>query len=459
MNIFASDSMRTHTCGELRSVDAGKEAVLCGWVDAVRVQGKVAFVDVRDRYGVTQCFIGPKLAEGIEHLKQESVVKVVGEVKERPQPNPDLKTGEVEVKASELVVLSAADPLPMQLGIDSTEETRLKYRYLDLRTSRMQRNLLLRSEMVSAFTEFLSKEGFAYIETPLLTKSTPEGARDYLVPSRVHNGKFFALPQSPQLLKQLLMVAGFDKYFQLARCLRDEDLRADRQPEFSQVDLEMSFVDEADVRLLVERAVQYVWRKVLGVELKLPFPVLSFRESMGRYGSDQPDLRQDKDDPKEFSFLWVVDFPMFEYDEGRWYAVHHPFTHPKDEDLEFIESDPGKVRAKAYDLVCNGFEVAGGSIRIFERDLQRRVFRAIGLSDEEASSKFDFLLEAFRYGVPPHGGCAFGFDRLAMIAAGEASIKEVIAFPKDKTSKDLLTGAPSVVSVQQLDDLGISVKK
>lgn len=453
--------MRTHTCGELRKSDAGKQAVLCGWVDSVRLQGKVAFVDIRDRYGITQLFLSPKLAKDAERLKKESVICASGEVKERPEANPNLPTGEVEVKVGELTVLSAANPLPMQLeeDIDSTEETRLKYRYIDLRRPEMQKNLVIRADIIKAFHDFFTKEGFVHIETPILAKSTPEGARDFLVPSRLQKGKFYALPQAPQLFKQLCMVAGFDRYYQIARCFRDEDLRADRQLEFTQLDIEMSFVEQKDVLDITERAVKHAWKEVLGVKLK-DFPTLTYQECMELHGTDKPDLRKNKDDPKEFAFAWVVDFPMFEYseDDKRWYAKHHPFTMPHKEDIDILNDDPGAVRAYCYDLVCNGMEICSGSIRCHIPELQKKIFDVMKLSENEVKEKFGFLLEAFRYGVPPHGGIAPGIDRLVAIAVGTSSIKEVIAFPVDKAGKNLMLDAPSSVDKSQLDELGLQLK-
>jgi aspartyl-tRNA synthetase len=454
--------MRTHTCGELRKDNAGSEAVLCGWVDSVRIQGKVAFIDIRDRYGKTQLFLAPKFAKDVATLKKESVIKVRGEVKVRPEANPNLPTGEVEVKAEEFELISAADPLPMQLeeDIESTEETRLKYRYLDLRRPEMRQNLITRAKLTKAFHDFFTKEGFVHLETPILAKSTPEGARDFIVPSRLQKGKFFALPQAPQLFKQLLMVAGFDKYYQIARCFRDEDLRADRQLEFTQLDIEMSFVDQKDVLDVTERAIKHAWKEVLDVKLK-KFPVLTYQECMEKYNTDQPDLRKNKDDPKEHAFVWVVDFPMFEYneDQKRWFAKHHPFTMPHKEDIDKMNDDPGAVRAKAYDLVCNGMEICSGSIRCHIPELQKKIFDVMKLSEDEVKEKFGFLLEAFRYGVPPHGGVAPGLDRLAAIATGNTSIKEVIAFPVDKAGKDLMLDAPSVVDPSQLDELGLRFKE
>jgi len=453
--------MRTHTCGELRKEHAGSQATLCGWIHASRIQGKVAFIDLRDRYGITQLFLKKDFIEQVTELKDESVIKISGEVKVRPQANPNIATGEIEVGVATLDVLSHAEPLPMQLdeNIESTEETRLTYRYLDLRTPKMQQNMILRHNIIKTFREFLHQNNFIEIETPVLAKSTPEGARDYLVPSRPHKGQFYALPQSPQIFKQLLMVAGYDRYFQFARCMRDEDLRADRQPEFTQLDMEMSFVDAEDVRTLMEAAIKHVWKEVLGIELGT-FPIITYEEAMKQHKSDKPDLRENKNNPKEFAFAWVVDFPLFEQaEDGNIAAVHHMFTHPKDEDIPLLETEPLKVRAKAYDLVCNGWEISSGSIRINTPELQNKIFNALNLSEEEIQHKFGFLLSAFKYGVPPHGGMAPGIDRLVAIAAGEESIKEVIAFPKNKEARDLMMNSPSIVSKEQLDELHINIKE
>ncbi|MBS1266650.1 MAG: Aspartate--tRNA(Asp/Asn) ligase [Candidatus Woesearchaeota archaeon] len=446
---------RTKNCGELRKKHEGQEVKLAGWVHSIRIGGKFGFMDLRDRYGITQIFFKEKFTEQLKDIKRESVVSVSGKVKAKPKANPKLQTGEVELTAEELKILSPAEPLPMELdeSIESTEETRLSYRYLDLRKPRMQKNLILRHKTAFAVREFLNKEGFIEIETPLLAKSTPEGARDYLVPSRVNKGKFYALPQSPQIFKQLLMIAGYDKYFQIVKCLRDEDLRADRQPEFTQIDIEMSFIEQDDILSMCERLVKHVFKKVLNIELEIPFQRMTYKEAMEKHNSDKPDLRKEGD---KFKFLWVVDFPMFEYSEedDRYKAMHHPFTMPNT--IDFSEMD--KVLSKGYDLVLNGWEVGGGSLRIFNTEMQEKVFSALGLSEEEAKSKFGFLMEAMKYGNPPLGGIAFGFDRLVALMAGETSIREVIAFPKNKDAEDLMTKAPSDVSKEQLDELGLKLK-
>lgn len=578
--------MRTHWCGELRPAHAGQRVVLCGWVHRRRDLGGLVFLELRDREGVVQVVCTPQRPAhaAAQAVRPEYVVQIVGDVALRPPQtvNPRIATGEVEVRAESLEVLNPSRTPPFEItdGSEVEEAVRLRYRYLDLRRERMQRNLRLRHRLAKAARDFLDREGFWEVETPHLIRATPEGARDFLVPSRLHPGKFYVLPQSPQLLKQILMVAGVERYFQLARCFRDEDLRADRQPEFTQLDIEMSFVDRDQVRDLVERLVQHLMREALGVELSLPFPRLSYREALLRYGTDKPDLRYalpiedlteaaratelrlfreaeavrclrvpeaagasrreveelvavavqagapgllhlvlSPEGPKgplakhltdgllasvcqstgaregdlllfvagradlasaalgkvrqhvaarrglvregSFAYAWVEDFPLLEWDqnEQRYVAVHHPFTAPVEEDEDQLESDPLRVRAKAYDLVLNGVEVAGGSIRIHRRDLQERVFRLLGIGPEQAQERFGFLLEAFQYGAPPHGGIAFGFDRLVMVLAGEDTIRDVIAFPKTASAVDLMMGAPSEVEESQLREAHIAVHR
>ncbi|MCD4666581.1 aspartate--tRNA ligase, partial [archaeon] len=365
--------LRTHTCGELSKKEEGKKVKLAGWVNSLRTHGKVSFVDLRDRYGITQLFFNEKL-----NLNRESVIQVEGVVKKKPQANEKLKTGEIEVNVSNWELLNKSDSLPLEIeGVDSTEETRLKYRYLDLRSKKMQHNLILRYKVGKEIRNFMDKEGFLELETPFLAKSTPEGARDYLVPSRVNKGNFFALPQSPQLFKQLFMVSGYDKYFQIVKCFRDEDLRKDRQPEFTQIDIEMSFIEENDIYDLLERMMKHVFEKILNKKIKIPFERITFDESMKKYQADKPDLR--KKGGEEFKFAWVVDFPMFEYnaEEKRYKAMHHPFTSPKDKDIKNMSKNPEKVKAKAYDLVLNGWEIGGGSIRIHNPDVQMKVFNEL----------------------------------------------------------------------------------
>ncbi len=583
--------LKTHNCGELRAADAGSVVTLAGWVHRRRDHGGLIFFDLRDRSGIVQVVCNqdssPALREEASGLRQEYVVQVKGEVSRRPEglANPGMPTGEVEVAARELTVLNTArTPVFYINEEDEVEEAlRLRYRYLDLRRPRMQRNLLLRHRTVKFIRDFLSERGFCEIETPMLIRSTPEGARDYVVPSRLHPGSFYALPQSPQQLKQLLMVAGFERYFQIARCMRDEDQRADRQPEFTQLDLEMSFVDREDVLQLTEALFTALVPAVSDKKLLwTPFPRLSYAEALARYGSDKPDLRfdlplvdltevagqtdfrifrevaatggairglrapgcagysrkqiQDLTDlaikagakglvwivrgagevrssiakfvgagemqaimaalglevgdlglivadqaeaaslalgalrselglrlmnPSDevLAFAWVLDFPLLEWneDEKRFQAKHHPFTAPLDDDLPLLETDPGRVRAKAYDIVANGYEVGGGSIRIHRRDVQERMFRAIGMAEEEARAQFGHLLEAFEFGAPPHGGIAPGIDRLVMLLAGEPNIREVIAFPKTQRAADLMLGAPAAISDRQLRDLHLSL--
>ncbi|MER3555584.1 MAG: aspartate--tRNA ligase [Meiothermus sp.] len=574
---------RTTYCGKISEENVGQKVVLEGWVNRRRNLGGLIFVDLRDREGIVQVVVNPGSAPFAEadKVRSEWVVRVEGTVRARPleQTNAKIATGKVEVVAENLEVLSEARTLPFQIDAgwrgeedgNVAEEVRLRHRVVDLRRRRLHQNLQLRHKLIAAIYRFLDAEGFVSVETPFLTRSTPEGARDFLVPSRLEPGHFYALPQSPQLFKQMLMVAGYDRYFQIARCFRDEDLRADRQPDFTQLDLEMSFVTQEDVLELNERLAAYVMKETLGAEVPLPFPRLTYAEAMNRYGSDKPDLRfglefsdvtevfrggefrafasaetvkalvvpanlpRKEIDALEavakgkgaaglawakrengvltggiskfipealsqqveiaeghtvlfvagawrksveslgatrlelgkrlnligpgYKFAWIVDFPLLEWDEdnGRWTYMHHPFTSPNLDDLQYLETDPGRVRAYAYDLVFNGSEAGGGSIRIHRRDLQERMFAQLGISAEEAQEKFGFLLEALSYGAPPHGGIAWGLDRWVANMAGEDSIREVIAFPKNKEGKETLTGAPSTVDSAQLATLGIAV--
>ena len=580
---------RTATCGELTQAGIGREVTLNGWVHRVRDHGGIKFIDLRDRYGLTQVVVDAdaplQLKEAAAELKHEYTVAVQGTVRARPQTmvNPHMATGQVEVAVRCLAVLGRSTTLPFQIDerTDAREELRFKYRFLDLRSFAMQRRIRLRHEVVFAVREYLAGRGFYEIDTPTLIRSTPEGARDFLVPSRLHPGRFYALPQSPQLYKQLLMVSGFDKYFQIARCYRDEDARGDRQIEFTQIDLEMSFVSKDDVFEVIEGMLAHVFRKALGRQLPTPFPRLAYDEAMNRYGSDKPDLRfalelQDfgalalkgefevfrklasgggavkavvapgcggysrkeltalEETAKiygaaglawmkvteagleggiakfyaplvaevvgtlaarpgdlillvgaewkkactalgavraqlgrdlklakadEFHFSWIVDFPMFEWNEQdkKWDPAHHMFTMPQEQYLAALESDPGSVKGDLYDLVCNGVELASGSIRVHDPELQSRIFRIVGLSEEEAQARFGFLLEAFRYGAPPHGGIAPGLDRLVTLLAGESSIREVIAFPKNTLGQSLMDDCPAEVDAQQLEDLHIRV--
>lgn len=581
---------RSHHCGELRKQDAGKEVTLCGWVSKRRDHGGIIFIDLRDRSGLVQVVIDPahddKDFHKAETVRSEFVLQVKGMVRNRTEEtvNPNLLTGEVEVVVEGLNILNPAKtpPFYIQDGVDVDENVRLRYRYLDLRRPEMQRNLILRHKVTKLVRDFMDNQGFLEIETPMLCKSTPEGARDYLVPSRVNPGKFYALPQSPQLFKQILMVAGMEKYFQIARCFRDEDLRADRQPEFTQLDMEMSFIDEDDIMTLTENLIAYVFKNALGKELQVPFGRMTWDDAMDQYGSDKPDLRfgmklvnmnqalegtqfkvfkdiiekgglvkainvkgysaiprreldglvdfvgiygakglawiivnedgsikspiakffseeekkriletgkaekgdvllfvADKNplvvaaalgalrlemgnrlnliDPDKLAFTWVVKFPMFEYseEEHRYVAMHHPFTSPCDEDVDKLLTDPGHVYAKAYDMVLNGVEIGGGSIRIHDRTVQNKVFEAIGLTDEQAQEKFGFLLNAFEFGAPPHGGLAFGLDRLIMLMAKRPSIRDVIAFPKTQSAVDVMSQAPNIVDEKQMRELHI----
>jgi len=446
---------RTHTCGELNKSHAGKKVILSGWADSIRVHGKVGFINLRDRYGMTQLVFGENFIEELREIKRESILRVEGEVKVRPKANKDMITGEIEVSVNNLEILSLAPNLPLELNekIESNEETRLKYRYLDLRKPRLQKNLILRHKIIKAIRDFLDKEGFLEIETPLLAKSTPEGARDYLVPSRVHKGKFYALPQSPQIFKQLLMVAGMDKYFQIARCLRDEDLRADRQPEFTQLDLEASFVDEEYIYSLMEKMIKHVWKVALNEEIEIPFERITYEEAMKKYKSDKPDMRKKGE---KFKFVWVTEFPLFEWSEekNRHVSAHHPFTDIKREHLDLLEKDLSKISSRAYDLVLNGVELGSGSVRIHDREIQSKIFKALGLSEEEAKEKFGFFLDALKF-APPHAGIALGLDRMIAIATGNESIREVIAFPKNQEAKDLMMDAPSEVTKEQMEELDL----
>jgi len=458
------DMLRTHGCGELKESLVGETVTLCGWLHRRRDHGGLSFFDLRDRSGIAQVvFNAKKNAELHQQAKAfgpEFVLKITGTVGPRPKgtENPKLPSGMVEVSATGVEVLNTAAPPPFEIDdkIDVSEDVRMQWRYIDLRRPSIQQHLIVRHKIVHCLRQELNEQGFLDIETPVLTKSTPEGARDYLVPSRLNPGRFFALPQSPQLFKQLLMVAGMERYFQVARCFRDEDLRADRQPEFTQLDLEMSFVTEEDIYAVIERVLGRVFREVLNIPLTTPFPRLSYQEAQSRYHSDKPDLRTPEN---PWAFCWITEFPMFHRDEQakRWNAEHHPFTAPHPDDVAGMKKDPGKVRSRAYDLVLNGTELGSGSIRIHQAPLQQAVFEVLGLDDAAVQERFGFLLQAFSYGAPPHGGFAFGLDRLAALVTHATSIRDVIAFPKTSKAVDLVTDAPSPVSEAQLKELGIVV--
>jgi aspartyl-tRNA synthetase len=577
---------RTHTCGELRIENTGAGTTLAGWVQKVRNLGAMTFIDLRDRYGITQLVLDENTPEEVRaaaaELGREYVIQVTGTVRERSAKNPKMPTGEIEIAVSALTVLNRSEvpPFTIEEHSDGGDELRMKYRYLDLRRPPLQRNILLRHRMAQSARRFLDGEGFLEIETPFLIRSTPEGARDFVVPSRMNPGEFYALPQSPQTFKQLLMVSGYDRYFQIVRCFRDEDLRADRQPEFTQIDCEMSFVEQEDVLETFERFAKYLFRETLGIEFAESFPRMPWSEAMARYGSDKPDIRFGMEindlsdrargkgfavfdsaayvggivaqgcagytrkqideltefvkrpqvgakglvwirlaedgtvkssidkffpaeellawaacgaaagdlililagdrmktltalnvlrlemgdrlglrDPHKFAPLWVVDFPLLEWDEEtqRFYAMHHPFTSPKPEDIPLFDTDPAKIRANAYDFVVNGTEVGGGSIRIFDSGLQSRLFETLGFSHEDAEKQFGFLMNAFKYGAPPHGGIAFGFDRFCSLFGGVDSIRDFIAFPKNNAGRDVMIDAPAPIADAQLDELTLRV--
>ena len=579
---------RTHYCGELRRTDVGQSVCVMGWVQRARDLGGLIFIDLRDRTGIVQLAFDEhtdrKIFDEAFRTRSEYVVVAKGAVRERSSVNPQIPTGEIEIFVTEYKILSVAETTPFEINdnVKVRDELALKYRYLDLRRPSLQKNLIMRHEIARVAREYYYENGFLEIETPMMVNPTPEGARDYLVPSRIHHGSFYALPQSPQQYKQLLMLAGFDRYIQLARCFRDEDLRADRQPEFTQIDLEMSFVDEDDIMEVNEGFVARLFKEILNVDIPLPLPRLTYREAMNRFGSDKPDTRfgmeiqdiselagnsgfsvfssavsaggsvraivakdaaaklsrkeidkltehargigakglayiryvdevpscsfakfmaegeldaimdkidcrrgdvalivADKDSvtlptlgalrlivakqldiiPNSYNFLWITEFPFFEWDEesGTWLAMHHPFTMPLDECLDYIDTDPGRVRARAYDLVLNGIEISSGSMRITDRELQQKMFRRLGLSDEDIARKFGFLVDAYRYGAPPHGGAALGLDRLAMIMCGADSLRDVVAFPKVQNASELMSGCPTPADEKALSELAIAV--
>lgn len=586
---FMTGLKRTNYCGDLRLADVGKEVTVCGWVQRARDLGQLIFIDLRDRTGIVQLAFNDTTDRAVFDkafaCRSEYVLAAKGTVCERSAKNSDIPTGEIEIVVTDLRVLSKAQTPPFEIVDDTKtgEDVRLKYRYLDLRRRPLQQNLMLRSKIAKTARDYFAENGFIEIETPMMIKSTPEGARDYLVPSRIHNGKFYALPQSPQIYKQLLMLSGFDRYIQLARCFRDEDLRADRQPEFTQIDMELSFVDVEDILEINEGLFKRLFKDVLGKELPTPFERMTYADAMNNYGSDKPDIRfdmkiQDISDvvkdcgfgvftsaienggsvraivaknaasvytrkeidkltefakgigakglayvrwvdepnasfkkfmtedelsaiytrlgaekgdvilivadknstvlstlgalrltvakrldiiPDEFKFLWIVDFPFFEKDEesGEWLAMHHPFTMPKEECIQYLDTDPGKVIAKAYDLTLNGVELSSGSMRITDYELQQKMFRALKLTDEEIEAKFGFLVEAYKYGAPPHGGMGIGLDRVTMLLCGVDSLRDVTAFPKVQNASELMSACPSPVDQESLDVLGIEIKK
>lgn len=591
MNESMAGMKRTHYATDLSLTNVGEKVTVMGWVQRRRNLGSVIFLDIRDRSGLIQVFLdenvlGKEDFEKGEKLRNEFVVAIEGTVQKRGEANPNLKTGEIEVKATSLRILNHSETPPFHIEDDVTakEDLRLKYRYLDLRRPVLQKNLILRHHVTTATREFLDKEGFLEIETPMLTRSTPEGARDYLVPSRINQGMFYALPQSPQIFKQLLMLSGYDRYLQIVKCFRDEDLRADRQPEFTQIDMELSFVTQEDILSLNERLMQYIFKKVMNMDIEIPFKRITYKEAMERFGSDKPDMRfglelkdlaqvagscgfavfsdaiqnggsvrainakgmadlprkqidaltelckyhgakgmayvavkeeelkssfakfmteeemnqiltlteaekgdlilivADKEevvfnvlgelrlelarrlnllDKNVYDFVWVTEFPLLEWNEeqNRFTAKHHPFTSPMEEDIPLLDTDPAKVRAIAYDMCLNGNELGGGSLRIYHRDLQEKMFEALGFTKEEAYERFGFLLDAFQYGVPPHGGLAYGLDRIVMLMAKADSIRDVIAFPKVKDASDPMSDAPNIVEEKQLIELGIAIVK
>lgn len=447
--------------GSLNEKDNGKQVRIMGWADTIREHGKVSFFDVRDVSGIVQTVIFGKHKdmELAKKISKESAVEIIGKVSLRPKgsENSELSTGKIEIQIEELKLLNLCPPMPFELDSkELSEEVRLKYRFLDLRRKDMKNNILTRAKTIKIMREYMYSQGFNEFETPMLVKYTPGGARNFLVPSRIEAGKVWALPESPQLFKQLLMVAGFEKYFQIARCLRDEDLRKDRQPEFTQLDIEMSFITQEDIINLIEGLLKKIWKEILNVDIKTPFQRMTYDDAMKKYGNDRPDIRKDKNNPKEYAFLWVVDFPLFQYsaEEKKYVAQHHPFTCPNMEDFK---KNPEKAKSHAYDIVLNGVEIGGGSIRIHDPEVQQKVFEILNISKEEQEKKFKFLLDALKYGAPPHGGLAIGIDRLMQIILNSESIRDVIAFPKNSDGKEVMLGAPSEISDNQLKDLHIKL--
>lgn len=451
---------------------SGKEVKVAGWVQTIRSHGKIIFIDIRDKSGLLQVVFAPTKKSEVyglsQKLRSEYVIEVIGKVNKRPEgmQNPKIETGKIELEAEKLEILNESKTPPFEISADTKEikeEIRLEYRYLDLRTERMKKNLALRHKVIKHIRDFMDKKGFMEIETPLLTKSTPEGARDFIVPSRLHHGKFYALPQSPQQYKQLLMVGGIERYFQIARCLRDEDPRADRQVEHTQLDIEMSFITQEDILNLIEELYINIVRNTTPQKKisKIPFPRLSYKETIKKYKTDRPDLRKNPKDADEVAFCWILDWPLFEWnkEEKRYDSMHHIFTAPREEDINLLDKNPLKVRSWQHDLVFNGHEIGGGSIRINDRKLQEKVFKLAGINKTEAQRKFGHLLRAFEYGAPPEGGIALGIDRLLMLLADEDNIREVMAFPKTGDGRDPMMDAPSEVDEKQLKELHIKTAK
>jgi aspartyl-tRNA synthetase len=455
---------RTHNCGQLNENNLEEKVTLVGWASSRRDHGKIIFVDLRDRYGITQLIFLPKPEEvnkKAKEIRSEDVIKIKGVVNKRPAKteNPNIPTGLVEVCVEDIEFLSHCQDLPFELDQDKeiSQELKLYHRYLYLRKPEITKKFVLRHKLNQGLREFLNKKEFLEIETPMLTKSTPEGARDFLVPSRLQPEKFYALPQSPQLFKQILMVSGLDKYYQIVRCFRDEDLRKDRQPEFTQLDIEASFLEEDDVLNLTEMMLADLFLNVLGIKLKTPFPRISYQEAMEKYKSDKPDIKEQATFP-DYRFLWVTDFPLFEYNQQDqcWQSMHHPFTAPNAEDINKLDDkDLDQVKSRSYDLILNGQEIGSGSVRIYSAEIQKKIFQILGISEKEANEKFGFLLRSFKFGVPPHAGIAFGLDRLYAIITKSDSIRDIIAFPKTQRGVSPLTGAPSSVLENQLNELGI----
>jgi len=463
--------LKDHNVRDLTKKNVGKKVKLAGFVHSIRSHGKIIFIDLRDFTGLTQVVFDPDNKQAhkeAEKLSGEYVVAIEGLVRKRPSGmiNKDIASGEIELEATKLNILSKAKTPPFEVNKDTrniSEDKRLKHRYIDLRSQRMLENLKIRTKIIRFLTDFLINNSFLEIETPYITKGTPEGAREYVVPSRLHKGKFYVLPQSPQQFKQLLMVSGVERYFQIAKVFRDEDPRSDRQQEFTQLDLEMSYVDQEDILSITEQMMSEMVEELYPNKKisQLPFPRFTYEEAMAEYSSDKPNIKNNLEDPNELAFCWVTDFPLMEFSESekKLVSTHHPFTTPKDEDLGILDKTPEKVRAKAYDLVLNGYEIAGGSIRILDRKLQEKIFQILGLSKEEIKDKFGHMIEAFTYGVPPHGGIALGVDRIVAEIANEDNIREVIAFPKTGDGRDLMMNAPSKINDKQLKELGIEISK